>query len=116
MRVGAHITFALFVAAAIVRGPFIRAVAPQSADASIAVRKATVDGLTLQYLEAGRGPDVVLLHGYTETSHMWRPLIPRLAERFHVIAPDLPGIGGSGVSTDEVTMSAAARRIHGLVK
>jgi len=112
-----HITCALFVVvAAIIRGPFVRDVAPRSADASIAVRRATVDGVTVQYLEAGRGPCVVLLHGYTETSRMWRPLIPRLAERFHVIAPDLPGIGGSNVPTGEVTISAAARRIHGLVK
>lgn len=111
-----RVTFALFIATAIVHGPFVRAGAAQSQDASIAVRRATVDGLTLQYLEAGRGPAVVLVHGYTETSSMWRPFIPRIADRFHVIAPDLPGIGGSDIPTDEVTMSAAARRIHDLVK
>jgi pimeloyl-ACP methyl ester carboxylesterase len=104
----------LFIAIAM-DGPLVHGVASQARD-EIAVRTASVDGLALQYLEAGRGPTVVLLHGYTETSGMWRPLIPRLAERFHVIAPDLPGIGGSGVPSDAVTMSAAARRIHTLVK
>jgi alpha-beta hydrolase superfamily lysophospholipase len=63
----------------------------------IAVKTATVDGVRLQYLSAGHGPAVVLLHGYAETSRMWRPLMPRLAEHFTVIAPDPPGIGGSGI-------------------
>src|ERR1700694_442165 len=63
----------------------------------VAVRTAVVDGLTLQYLEAGRGPAVVLVHGYAETSRMWRPLMSQLADRYRVIAPDLPGIGGSAV-------------------
>jgi alpha-beta hydrolase superfamily lysophospholipase len=54
----------------------------------IAVRTATVNGLKLQYLTAGHGPAVLLLHGYAETSRMWRALIPRLAPNFTVIAPD----------------------------
>src|SRR5271154_1747175 len=83
---------------------------------SIAVRTATVDGVKLQYLTAGRGPAVVLLHGYAETSRMWRPLMPRLAEHFTVIAPDLPGIGGSDVPKDGLDMKVAAIRIHDLVK
>jgi alpha-beta hydrolase superfamily lysophospholipase len=111
-----HIPLALLVAAAVVHGPFVGTVASQAPDASTVVRRATIDGLSLQYLEAGHGPTVVLPHGYTETSRMWRPLIPRLAARFHVIAPDLPGIGGSDIPTDGLTMSMAARRIHGLVK
>src|SRR4249920_2025016 len=82
----------------------------------IAVRTAVVDGLTLQYLTAGRGPAVVLLHGYAETSRMWRPLMPRLAEHFTVIAPDLPGIGGSDIPKDGLDMAHAGARIHGLVK
>src|SRR5258705_13703044 len=61
----------------------------------IATRTAVADGVKLQYLTAGHGPAILLLHGYAETSRMWRPLIPRLASSFTVIAPDLPGIGGS---------------------
>ena len=82
----------------------------------IAVRTAVVDGLTLQYLEAGRGPAVVLLHGYAETSRMWRPLMPQLSDRHRVIAPDLPGIGGSAIPKDGLDMASAARRIHALIR
>jgi pimeloyl-ACP methyl ester carboxylesterase len=82
----------------------------------IAVRTARVAGSKLQYLSAGRGPAILLLHGYAETSRMWRPLIPRVAERFTVIAPDLPGIGGSGIPKDGLDMKRAAARVHDLVK
>src|SRR4051794_36557864 len=89
---------------------------PQSSAAAIAVRTATVDGLELQYLIAGHGPTIVLLHGYAETSRMWRPLMPRLASKFTVIAPDLPGIGGSAIPGEGLDMAHAATRVHGLVK
>src|SRR6476620_10893739 len=69
------------------------------------VRTAVVDGLTPQYLAAGHGPAVVLLHGYTETSRMWKPLMPRLAASLTVMAPDLPGIGGSAIPEDGVDMT-----------
>jgi pimeloyl-ACP methyl ester carboxylesterase len=92
---------------------FVIAAAPTS---SIAVRTATVDGLSLQYLTAGKGPAIVLLHGYAETSRMWRPMIPRLAECFTVIAPDLPGIGGSSVPADGIDMTRSAQHVHALVK
>lgn len=77
---------------------------------------AVVEGLKLHYLTAGRGPAVILLHGYTQTSRMWRPIVPLLAERFTVIAPDLPGIGDSDVPTDGLDMKTAATRIHALAK
>jgi len=73
-----------------------------------------VDGLKLHYLTAGNGPAVILLHGYTQTSHMWRPLIPLLADKFTVIAPDLPGIGDSAMPEGGSDMKTAAQRIHGL--
>src|SRR4051812_6473768 len=91
-------------------------VAQPSGQAAVVVRTASVGGVKLQYLTAGRGPAVVLLHGYAETSRMWRPLMPRLAARFTVIAPDLPGIGGSDVPKDGLDMTHAAIRIHDLVK
>ena len=70
----------------------------------------------MQYLSAGSGPAIVLLHGYAETSRMWRPLIPRLAATHTVIAPDLPGIGGSAIPSDGLDMTHAAARMHALVK
>ena len=83
---------------------------------SIVARDAQVDGLKLHYLSAGKGPAVILLHGYTQTSRMWRPIIPRLAEKFTVIAPDLPGIGDSGIPKDGLDMKTAAIRIHALAR
>jgi pimeloyl-ACP methyl ester carboxylesterase/quercetin dioxygenase-like cupin family protein len=59
---------------------------------------------------------VVLLHGYAETSRMWRPLMRTLATRFTVIAPDLPGIGDSGIPSDGLDMAHAARRMRALVR
>jgi pimeloyl-ACP methyl ester carboxylesterase len=82
----------------------------------IAARTESIDGLKLRYLTAGRGPAILLLHGYAETSRMWRPLIPRLAEHFTVVAPDLPGIGGSDIPKDGLDMARAAGRMHALVK
>jgi pimeloyl-ACP methyl ester carboxylesterase len=79
-------------------------------------RTAVVDGLKLHYLIAGQGPAVVLLHGYTQTSRMWKPIIPLLAAKFTVIAPDLPGIGDSDIPADGLDMKNAAIRIHALVK
>ena len=87
-----------------------------SAEGTIAARDAEVDGVKLHYLTSGHGPAVILLHGYTQTSRMWRPIIPKLAEKFTVIAPDLPGIGDSAIPKDGLDMKNAAIRIHALAK
>jgi len=79
-------------------------------------RMAQAGGVKLHYLTAGQGPAVLLLHGYTQTSRMWRPIIPLLAAKFTVIAPDLPGIGDSEIPEDGLDMKTAAIRIHALVK
>ena len=84
--------------------------------ADIASRTASIAGVDFQYLSAGHGPALVLLHGYAETSRMWRPIIPKLAEKFTVIAPDLPGIGDSSVPADGLDMKTAAARVHALVR
>jgi pimeloyl-ACP methyl ester carboxylesterase len=82
----------------------------------IASRFAVVDGVKLHYMTAGHGTPLILLHGYAETSLMWKPIIPTLAVRFTVIAPDLPGIGDSDIPTDGLDMKSAAVRIHDLAK
>src|SRR5207249_10837250 len=64
----------------------------------------------------GHGAPLILLHGYAETSLMWKPIIPVLAERFTVIAPDLPGIGDSDIPAHGLDMKSAAIRIHDLAK
>ena len=88
-----------------------------AAPATIASRTANVDGVQLHYLTAGSGPAVLLLHGYTQTSRMWRPIIPFLAEKFTVIALDLPGIGDSSIPADnKIDMIIAAKQIHDLIR
>jgi len=59
-------------------------------------RFAEVNGFRMHYLAEGQGEPVILLHGYAETSHMWLPLIAKLAPARRVIAPDLRGFGESG--------------------
>src|SRR5215813_13232629 len=60
-------------------------------------RRIAVDNIEIFYREAGRpnATALLLLHGFPTSSHMFRDLIPQLADRFHVIAPDLPGFGQS---------------------
>jgi pimeloyl-ACP methyl ester carboxylesterase len=82
--------------------------------AAIDRRFAEVNGTRLHYLIAGKGDPVLLLHGYAQTSHMWRPLIAELAKTHTVIAPDLRGFGGSAkpdVGYDKKTM---AQDVHAL--
>jgi pimeloyl-ACP methyl ester carboxylesterase len=88
----------------------------QVADKTIVSRTAEIDGVKLHYMTAGHGTFLILLHGYAETSLMWKPIIPVLAERFTVIAPDLPGIGDSDIPADGLDMKSAAIRIHDLAK
>jgi pimeloyl-ACP methyl ester carboxylesterase len=66
--------------------------------AAVNYRTAAVDGLTIFSREAGAAAAPhLLLHGFPSASHMFRDLIPLLADRFHVLAPDLPGFGQSGM-------------------
>jgi pimeloyl-ACP methyl ester carboxylesterase len=72
--------------------------APDVAPApSVAYRSVDIDGVRIFYREAGPAdaPAVLLLHGFPSSSHMYRDLIPRLADRYRVIAPDYPGFGYS---------------------
>ena len=61
----------------------------------VILRRAEIGGVSIFYRESGdrRRPSVLLLHGFPTSSHQFRELMPRLAERYHVIAPDLPGFG-----------------------
>jgi pimeloyl-ACP methyl ester carboxylesterase len=86
------------------------------ASAAIESRFREVGGIKIHYLTAGHGPAVILLHGYTQTSRMWRPLISKLTDKFMVVAPDLPGIGDSDIPKDGLDMKTAAIRIHALAK
>ena len=77
-------------------------------------KSATVNGVRINYKVGGSGPVVVLLHGYTQTSHMWIPLFPLLAKTHTVIAPDLRGMGGSERTAggyDKKTMATDVRKL-----
>ncbi|NWD07923.1 alpha/beta fold hydrolase [Pseudomonas gingeri] len=64
---------------------------------SVAYRSIKVDGLTIFYREAGRpdAPTLLLLHGFPSSSRMYEPLLSRLAQHYHLVAPDYPGFGHS---------------------
>ncbi|HKR44442.1 MAG TPA: alpha/beta hydrolase [Paraburkholderia sp.] len=70
---------------------------------AIAYRRADVDGFNVFYREAGRAgaPKLLLLHGFPSAGHMFRDLIPKLADRFDIVAPDLPGFGQSDLPDRE---------------
>ena len=83
---------------------------------AIESRFANVNGTRLHYLAAGKGDPIVLLHGYAETSHMWLPLMPKLATNHTVIAVDLRGAGQSATPPDGCTKAAMAQDIHALTQ
>lgn len=77
-------------------------------------RFADVNGVRLHYRIAGAGSPVVLLHGYTQTGHMWHPIVPTLAGRHTVIVPDLRGAGGSARPESGYDKKTLAADIHAL--
>ncbi|MFL5104311.1 MAG: alpha/beta fold hydrolase [Xanthobacteraceae bacterium] len=77
-------------------------------------RFADVNGTRLHYLAAGKGDAILLLHGYAQTSHMWRPLIAQLAKTNAVIAPDLRGFGQSAKPAGGYDKKTMAQDIHAL--
>lgn len=91
-----------------------RPAARASRPLKIQSRFAKVNGTRIHYLAAGSGEPVLLLHGYAQTSHMWRPLIPELARTHTVIAPDLRGFGGSAKPAQGYDKAAMARDIRAL--
>lgn len=80
----------------------------------IASKFAQVNGVRLQYLVAGKGEPIILLHGYAETSRMWVPLIKQLAKTHLVIAPDLRGAGSSDAPEAGYAKVDLAKDIHAL--
>jgi pimeloyl-ACP methyl ester carboxylesterase len=79
-------------------------------------KRANVDGVRINYKIGGRGPAVVLLHGYAQTSHMWLPLMPLLTASHTVIAPDLRGAGDSARPPGGYDKKTMARDMRNLVR
>ncbi len=69
---------------------------------TIKYRKVDIDGFGVAYREAGPvgAPALLLLHGFPTSSHMFRNLMPKMADRYRVVAPDLPGFGQSDLRGD----------------
>lgn len=105
-------------AAVVVMLAALHATAHAAGNSQIQDHSAEVNGVTLHYLQAGAGDalPVVLLHGYAETSHMWRPLMPKLADSHVVIAPDLRGAGRSSKPESGYDKKTLAQDIHALVQ
>ena len=87
---------------------------PAQAQNRIEDRFANVNGVRLHYLIAGKGDPVILLHGYAQTSRMWRPLIVELSRTHTVVAPDLRGFGQSSKPNSGFEKKAMAQDIHAL--
>ena len=79
-------------------------------------KSATVNGVRINYKIGSQGQAVVLLHGYTQTSHMWLPLMPQLATSHTVVAPDLRGAGNSERPQGGYDKKTMAKDIHELVR
>lgn len=77
---------------------------------------AYVNGQRIHYVREGEGPPLVLLHGYPQTWYMWRKVIPALAERFTVIAPDMRGFGQSSKPRTGFDAKTVQGDIHALVQ
>jgi pimeloyl-ACP methyl ester carboxylesterase len=84
--------------------------------ARIESRVADVNGLKMHYLAAGQGEPVILMHGYAQTSHMWRPLMQELAKTHRVIAPDLRGFGDTTKAAAGYDKKSMAQDVHALAQ
>ena len=79
---------------------------------SVRFKKVATDGTSIFYRQAGPAgaPKLLLLHGFPTSSHMFRDLIPLLADRYHIVAPDLPGFGLSELPQRGLTFDVSRRR------
>jgi pimeloyl-ACP methyl ester carboxylesterase len=106
---------ALIAVAGIVTTVFALSVSAQAE--TIESRFAEVNGLRMHYLQAGKaGSPVILLHGYAQNSHMWRPLMTELGKTHRVIAPDLRGFGDTTKAETGYDKKTMAQDVHALAR
>jgi pimeloyl-ACP methyl ester carboxylesterase len=95
----------------------VAAISASAADAvKIESRYGKVNGIRMHYLAAGKGEPVILLHGYAQNSHMWRPLMKELAKTHFVIAPDLRGFGDTTKAEAGYDKKSMAQDVHALAQ
>lgn len=93
-----------------------RTFAQSASHTTIVQHDVRIGNQQVRYLRAGSGPTtIVLLHGWPQSSHEWRRVMPLLADRYTVIAPDLRGIGGTSSPSDDFEKTTMARDVHGLI-
>lgn len=85
-------------------------------DTTISYNTVQLGEIRIAYLMAGKGEPLVLLHGFPQHSHMWRKIIPKLAENYLVIAPDLRGMGGSFIPASGYDKKTQAKDIYLLLQ
>jgi pimeloyl-ACP methyl ester carboxylesterase len=108
-----RIVAAVALGAALLAGAAVSAAQAQDKP-GIQSRFADVNGIRIHYLAAGKGEPIMLLHGYAQNSHMWRPLIAELAKTNTVIAPDLRGFGQSAKPLQGYDKKTMAQDMHAL--
>jgi pimeloyl-ACP methyl ester carboxylesterase len=86
------------------------------AQVNIESKFADVNGLRMHYLVAGKGDPVILLHGYAQNSHMWRPAMLELAKTRMVVAPDLRGFGDTAKAETGYDKKSMAQDVHALAQ
>ena len=104
-----------YVLAAAVSLP-VPLLAAAQAPVKIESRFAEANGLKMHYLVAGKGKPVILMHGYAQTSHMWRPLMKELGKTHLVIAPDLRGFGDTAKPEGGYDKKTMAQDVHALAQ
>lgn len=85
-------------------------------DKGLSFGTARVHGAVLHFAKAGRGPALILLHGFPQDWNEWRPIIARLAKRYTVVAPDLRGIGQSTAGSAKFDAATMAADVHELAR
>src|SRR5690349_20223523 len=100
------------VAVSFLVSPLVSAQVPVTIDS----RFAEVNGLKVHYLVAGKGEPVILMHGYAQNSHMWRPLMKELGKTHLVIAPDLRGFGDTAKPEAGYDKKTMAQDVHALAQ
>lgn len=85
-------------------------------DRTFSHHMAEVNGVALHFVKGGTGESVVLLHGFPQTWYEWHRIMPALAERYTVIAPDLRGMGASSQPTTGYDRKTVAEDIYQLVR
>jgi pimeloyl-ACP methyl ester carboxylesterase len=109
-------TFGRWFTGAVAVVGLVAAQAALAQEVKIEERFADVNGIRMHYLVAGKGDPVILMHGYAQNSHMWRPTMRELAKTHLVVAPDLRGFGDTTKAETGYDKKTMAVDVHDLAK